>query len=109
MQKCRNQDKFLSALPRPPAGPYAVEKLLFGKMLKNFALRCPINDDLNFLDISYPQILVRFARNRTFSTDTPVCINRVIDASFLEGLVHGVYTHSNHSNSSAHPCVVQST
>jgi hypothetical protein len=28
MQKWRGQDKFLSALPRPPAGPYAVEKLL---------------------------------------------------------------------------------
>jgi hypothetical protein len=27
MQKWRSQDKFLSALPRPPAGPYAVEKL----------------------------------------------------------------------------------
>jgi hypothetical protein len=32
MQKCRNQDKFLSALPRPPAGPYAVEKLTHQKM-----------------------------------------------------------------------------
>jgi len=26
MQKCDGQDKFLSALPRPPAGPYAVEE-----------------------------------------------------------------------------------
>src|SRR5215469_15383642 len=29
MQKCCNQDKFLSALPRPPAGHYAIEKLPF--------------------------------------------------------------------------------
>jgi len=27
MQKWRGQDKFLSALPRPSAGPYALEKL----------------------------------------------------------------------------------
>ena len=48
-----------------------VEKLGFEKMLrKTFALGCPTNDDLNFLGIFYPQILVRFTRNRTFSTDT---------------------------------------
>ena len=29
MQKWRGRDKFLSALPRPPAGPLAVEKLRF--------------------------------------------------------------------------------
>jgi hypothetical protein len=34
MQKCRGQDKFLSALPRPPGGPYAVEKLLRWKFAK---------------------------------------------------------------------------
>ena len=34
MQKWRSQDKFLSALPRPPAGPYAVEKLLPAKFAK---------------------------------------------------------------------------
>jgi len=34
MQKCRNQDKFLSALPRPPAGPYAVEKVIGAKLAK---------------------------------------------------------------------------
>jgi hypothetical protein len=32
MQKWGGQDKFLSALPRPPAGPYAVEELLRWKM-----------------------------------------------------------------------------
>jgi hypothetical protein len=32
MQKWGGQDKFLSALPRPPAGPYAVEKLLREKL-----------------------------------------------------------------------------
>jgi hypothetical protein len=32
MQKWGGQDKFLSALPRPPAGPYAVEKLLPAKL-----------------------------------------------------------------------------
>ena len=31
MQKWRGQDKFLSALPRPPAGPLAVEKVIFFK------------------------------------------------------------------------------
>ena len=31
-QKLPGQDKFLSALPRPPAGPYAVEKLTHLKM-----------------------------------------------------------------------------
>jgi hypothetical protein len=34
MQKWGGQDKFLSALPRPPAGPYAVEKLLSPKFTK---------------------------------------------------------------------------
>jgi hypothetical protein len=32
MQKWGGQDKFLSALPRPPAGPYAVEQLHRWKM-----------------------------------------------------------------------------
>jgi hypothetical protein len=32
MQKWGGQDKFLSALPRPPAGPLAVEKLTHQKM-----------------------------------------------------------------------------
>jgi hypothetical protein len=32
MQKWGGQDKFLSALPRPPAGPYAVEKLFLGNL-----------------------------------------------------------------------------
>jgi hypothetical protein len=35
MQKWGGQDKFLSALPRPPAGHYAVEKLASGKFAKN--------------------------------------------------------------------------
>jgi hypothetical protein len=35
MQKWRGQDKFLSALPRPPAGPLAVEKLVPAKFRKN--------------------------------------------------------------------------
>jgi hypothetical protein len=34
MQKWGGQDKFLSALPRPPAGPYAVEKLLRRKVIE---------------------------------------------------------------------------
>jgi len=34
MQKWGGQDKFLSALPRPPAGPYAVEKLFLAKFAK---------------------------------------------------------------------------
>ena len=33
-QKLPGQDKFLPALPRPPAGPYAVEKLLSAKFAK---------------------------------------------------------------------------
>jgi hypothetical protein len=32
MQKWRGQDKFLSALPRPPAGSLAVEKLDLSKL-----------------------------------------------------------------------------
>jgi hypothetical protein len=39
MQKCDGQDKFLSALPRPPAGPYAVEKLHFLQNSKNLGDR----------------------------------------------------------------------
>jgi hypothetical protein len=34
MHKWGGQDKFLPALPRPPAGPYAVEKLLRPKFAK---------------------------------------------------------------------------
>jgi hypothetical protein len=34
MQKWRGQDKFFSALPRPPDGPYAVEKLTRRKVLR---------------------------------------------------------------------------
>jgi hypothetical protein len=34
MQKWGGQDKFLSALPRPPAGPYAIEKLTHQKMVE---------------------------------------------------------------------------
>jgi hypothetical protein len=33
---------------------------------KNFALGYPTNDDLNFLDIFYPQILVRFQAKLDF-------------------------------------------
>jgi hypothetical protein len=33
-QKLPDQDKFLSALPRPPAGPYAVEKLNLSKLVE---------------------------------------------------------------------------
>jgi hypothetical protein len=33
-QKLPGQDKFLPALPRPPAGPYAVEKLPPAKFAK---------------------------------------------------------------------------
>ena len=34
MLKWGGQDKFLSALPRPPAGPYAVEKLNLSKLVE---------------------------------------------------------------------------
>jgi len=69
MQKWRGQDKFLSALPRPSAGPYAVEKLFFRKMLKkNFALGCPTNDFLDFLGILYTPNFGCFGVTRTFST-----------------------------------------
>jgi hypothetical protein len=39
MQKWGGQDKFLSALPRPPAGPYAVEKLHRWKMTEKTLLQ----------------------------------------------------------------------
>jgi hypothetical protein len=34
MHKWGGQDKFLSALPRPSAGPYAVEKLDLSKLVE---------------------------------------------------------------------------
>jgi hypothetical protein len=38
MQKWRSQDKFLSALPRPPAAPLAVEKLTPRKVFRKTLL-----------------------------------------------------------------------
>jgi len=37
---------------------------------EKFGDRTPTNNELNFLDIFYPWILVRFRRNRAFSTST---------------------------------------
>jgi hypothetical protein len=39
MQKWGGQDKFLSALPRPPVGPYAVEKLIRREMTEKTLLQ----------------------------------------------------------------------
>ena len=61
-----------AALAVPCCNPaVAVEKLDQGKMLRKNAPGCVANDDLNFLDICYPQIWVPIARNWTFSTATP--------------------------------------
>jgi hypothetical protein len=51
-------------------GPVGVEKVKLRKMLKKTFAECLKNDDLNFLDIFYPQIVTRFERNWTFSTPT---------------------------------------
>ena len=58
MQKWRGQDKFLSALPRPSAGPLAVEKLTHqkraGKTLRSEALHTTF---LFFETFGIPQFL----------------------------------------------------
>jgi hypothetical protein len=53
----------------------AVEKTQAQKNAeKNFALACPTNDDLNSLDIFYPQIFTRFEQNWTFQQPLPITL-----------------------------------
>jgi len=68
-QKLPGQDKFLSALPRPPAGPYAVEKTPSPEIRRNkIGPGSPTNDVLGFLDIFYPPNFACLGRKGSFST-----------------------------------------
>jgi hypothetical protein len=67
MQRWGGQDKFLFALPRPPAGPLAVEKLTHqkmpGKTLQQEALQTTFSF---FVDIFYPPNFRCFEENGLF-------------------------------------------
>ncbi len=61
------------ALPRPPAGPHAVEKLFPAKFAKiKIASGCPTNDFLSFpRHFLSPQILAVLRKRDFFNTHRP--------------------------------------
>jgi hypothetical protein len=91
---CRNglaEHKFLSALPRPSAGPHAVEKLLLPKFAKINASGCALNDllgpDRHFLSPNFSL----FLKKTTFSLFQQPCL---ISSTALTVKVNGIL-HSN--------------
>jgi hypothetical protein len=72
-QKLPGQDKFLSALPRPPAGPYAVEKLLSVKFAKIKSRQDALQTTFSvFLDIFYPPNFCCFGKMDFFNSHSLV-------------------------------------
>jgi hypothetical protein len=66
-RKLAGQDKFLPALPRPPAGPYAVEKLLPAKFAKIKSRQDALQATFStWVDIFSPPIFRCFEENGLF-------------------------------------------
>jgi hypothetical protein len=72
-QKLPGQDKFLSALPRPPAGPYAVEKLPPAKFAKIKSRQDALQTTFSvLLTFSIPQIFAVLRKMDFFNTHRPL-------------------------------------